>query len=508
MNSTLRELAAGVLAVGFDGTSLDPVVTERLRTLPLAGVVLFARNIESVDQTRALSEEIRALLRRDGRDPIVGIDQEGGRVARLRNGVEEFPSMMALGATGDETLADAAGEQLGFDLRRAGVNVDFAPVLDLARYRANTVIGARSFGDDPREVVRLAGALARGLERAGIVATFKHFPGHGSTSVDSHLDLPAIEDEADVMRSRDLAPFASLLPSARAVMSAHILFRSFDEKFPATLSASILTSLLREEIGFKGVCFTDCMQMEAIASSVGTAAGAVQAIRAGADCVLISHSMDLAESSAQAIAVAVENGSLSEGRLREAFERVQHLRAQLQPPLAASAPPPYRGIGEEIGRRAVTLVRGEPHAEPRECVVVSFEGTTVEGVQGMHSQHSSLKAYAPDVLELFYPLDPAKGEAARAIEQIARTGRRPLVLLRRAHVYASQAEIASEIATRYPDALLVSVREPFDAFEFPAARNVLCTYGDDAPSMAGLARVVFGGETPSGRLPLELHAVN
>ncbi|MBV9270583.1 MAG: glycoside hydrolase family 3 protein, partial [Candidatus Eremiobacteraeota bacterium] len=236
MTAVLREIAAGVLAVGFEGTSLDNVLSKRLQRTPLAGVVYFARNIESVEQTRELSASVRELLQRDGAHPIVAIDQEGGRVARLRNGVEEFPAMMALAATGDETLAEAAGEQLGFDLRRAGVNVDFAPVLDLARYRANTVIGARSFGDDPRDVTLVAGAFAKGLERAGVVATFKHFPGHGSTSVDSHLDLPSIDDNAEVIRSRDLIPFAALLPHARAVMTAHIVFNALDKRFPATLS--------------------------------------------------------------------------------------------------------------------------------------------------------------------------------------------------------------------------------------------------------------------------------
>jgi len=508
MTPSLRDIAAGVLAVGFDGTSADAVLSNRLRTLPLAGVVLFARNVESVEQTRALSDEVRALLGGGGPEPIVAVDQEGGRVARLRRGVEEFPSMMALAATGDAALADAAGEQLGFDLRRAGVNIDFAPVLDLARYRANTVIGARSFGDDPREVARLAGAFARGLERAGIVATFKHFPGHGSTSVDSHLDLPAIEDDVELIRSRDLVPFAMLLPGARAVMTAHIVFHSIDAHAPATLSRAILTSLLREELGFNGVCFTDCMQMEAIASSVGTAAGAVQAISAGADCVLISHSVDLAEDSADALVAAVKNGSLDEARLRQAYDRVRALRSQLQPPLPASAPPPYRGIGEEIGRRAVTLVRGESQREPGESVVVSFEGTTVEGVQGVHVEHTSLKAYAPDVMELRYPLDPSAGEVRQLLNELTQTARTPIVLLRRAHIYRAQMQAAEEILARYPGALVVSTREPFDAFEIPAARNVLCTYGDDAPSMAGLARVIFGGEAPAGRLPLEVHAVN
>ncbi len=192
----LRALATGVICMGFDGTQIDPKLEQRLRDLPLAGLILFGRNIQSLAQTRALTDRIRSLWR----NPIIAIDQEGGRVARLRESVEEIPSMMALAATQDLSLARKAGEQLGFDLRRAGLNVDFAPVLDLALLPMNTVIGARSFGDDPAQVAQFGDAVAQGLRAQGIVPTFKHFPGHGGTDVDSHLDLPVIDLEEPALR--------------------------------------------------------------------------------------------------------------------------------------------------------------------------------------------------------------------------------------------------------------------------------------------------------------------
>src|SRR5579884_1545569 len=279
----LRELAAGVLCVGFDGTGAADVGSV-LRRTPFAGLILFGRNVVSPEQTRALSDAIRDALP----SPIIAVDQEDGRVARLRRGVEELPAMLALAATGDTDLAERAGMQLAFDLRRAGVNVDYAPVLDLMLMRMNTVIGARAFGDDPEQVIRFGDAFARGLRSQGIIPTFKHFPGHGSTEVDSHLDLPAIDLDEQTFRSRDLVPFAQLLPHAEALMTAHIIVRALDAEQPATLSPRILTGLLRGEIGFDGVCFTDCMQMDAIAKGIGSTEGAVEALVAGADCVLIS----------------------------------------------------------------------------------------------------------------------------------------------------------------------------------------------------------------------------
>ncbi len=499
----IRTLAAGVVCVGFEGTRIEPQFEALLRQTPLAGLILFARNVESLEQTRALTDRIREILP----NPIIAIDQEGGRVARLRDGVEELPAMLALAATGDTDLAYRAGAQLAFDLRRAGVNVDYAPVLDLMLMRMNTVIGSRAFGDDPEQVVRFADAFARGLRSQGIVPTFKHFPGHGSTEVDSHLDLPAIDLDEQTFRSRDLVPFATLLPDAEALMTAHIIVRSLDALRPATLSPRILTEVLREEIRFNGVCFTDCMQMDAIAKGVGTSEGAVQAVIAGADCVLISHSTQLALESIERIVEAVEAGRLPRKRLEEAYARVQALRATLQQPLPLDAPAPHSGVGREIGRRAVTVVRGNADAQSAQSIIVSFEGATTEGVQGLHTEHASL-AGGTEVPELRLPLDPSAEQVEALIADLRKRGKRPIVLMRRAHVYSGQAAAVQALLAAFPDTLLVSTREPFDAFMFDRASNVLCTYGDDKPSMQGLSDVLFGGKPLEGRFPLESAVVS
>ncbi len=390
---------------------------------------------------------------------------------------------------------------MGFDLRRAGVNVDFAPVLDLAIFPANTVIGARSFGDDPSRVQEFAGAFAGGLRSQGVVPTFKHFPGHGSTAIDSHVDLPVIDLDAAVLRARDLAPYAGLLPSAEAIMTAHVVVSALDRERPATTSPRILTQLLRDELGFRGVCFTDCVQMDAIAKGIGSALAAVQALRAGADCVLVSRSLDIAAQSIDLIEAAVQGGHLPRVRLQEAFERVTALRASLQSPLALEADAPHPGIGREIGRRAVTVLRGQARLDPARSVVVSFEGATIEGVQGAHTDHVRLQAPAA-LAQFTLALEPQLAQVQAAIARIRGLGKRPIVLMRRAHIYAKQSAAVERLLQAFPDAMLVSVREPYDALAFPAARAVLCTYGDDAPSMEGLSDVLFGRYPTVGRFPL------
>jgi beta-N-acetylhexosaminidase len=486
-----------VVCAGFEGLQLDAPLQERLAQTPLAGLIFFGRNVENVQQAHELTAQIRQVYA----NPIVAIDQEGGRVARLREGVEELPSMMALAATGDLSLAQRAGEQIAFDLRRAGVNVDFAPVLDLALFADNTVIGARSFGDDPRSVTSFAQAFATGMRAQGIVPTFKHFPGHGSTERDSHLELPVIEEDERVLRSRDFVPFQQLLPSSEAVMTAHVVVNALDPERPATVSRRILTGLLREEMGFAGVCFTDCMEMDAIAKGIGSAAAAVQALAAGADCILVSRTFTIVQDSISGIVDAVQSGVLPESRLYEAYERVSALRKRLQPPLAVDDVPPHRGIGLEIGRRAVTVVRGTARAQAGDSIVVSFEGATNEGVQGLHTEHSALPAPTPLPL-VQAALDPDPGCVHAAIERVRSSGKRPIVLMRRAHVYRKQWDAVQSLLDHFPDALIVSVREPFDALALDRAEHVLCTYGDDAPSLAGLCEVIFGSAEPLGHLPV------
>ncbi|HEX5275706.1 MAG TPA: beta-N-acetylhexosaminidase [Candidatus Rubrimentiphilum sp.] len=496
--SGVRNLAAGVVCAGFYGTAVTEQLRAFLRDVPLAGVVLFGGNIGSVAEVRALTDELRSILPQ----PIVAIDQEGGRVARIREGVEEIPSALAIAAAcagaGNDEFAREAGRQVAFDLRRVGANVDFAPVADLALTRMNTVIGTRAFGDDPHRVAQLAGAFAAGLESGGVAATFKHFPGHGSTSVDSHLELPVIDDDEAALRSRDLIPFAQLLPAARAVMTAHIVARAFDGGRPATVSRRILTDLLRDELHFKGVCFTDCLQMDAIAKGIGSERAGVEALAAGADCVLVSHDLELAARTIDGIARAAENGELPLERLEEAASRVLRLRSCLQPPLPLEASAPFPGIGTRIGLGAVTVIRGKIEADA-DAAAVSFESPTTEGAQGAHDRHPALSDYA-DARQIRAPLDPRAEDAGRVLAEI--DGRRPIVLMRRAHVYAGQKTAVERILAAHPDALLVSLREPFDAFEFPQARDVACTYGDDAPSIAGLAAVLFEGKPAAGIFPL------
>ncbi len=477
--TTTAEPARGVVMAGIPGAQLDRAFAR------FGGYLLFAREA-TLAQVRALTDELRA---RDGH-PLIAVDQEGGRVARLHDGVEPMPPMMALGAANDVELARRAGEQTAFDLRRAGCTMDFAPVLDLALDPRNTVIGTRSFGADPRRVAELGAAFGRGLRAGGILACYKHFPGHGATAVDSHRALPAIEADEATLRARDLVPFAAVADEAPAMMSAHVVARAFDVQYPATLSPRIATELLREELGFHGALVTDCLEMNAVAPR-GAGQNAVEALAAGADLLVFSHDLNAANEAVEAIGAAVERGSLEPWRLEEANTRVRALREAGAQPVPLDEFPPHPGLGREIARRAVTLLRGIAHADPLASIALSFGGSA-----------EALDREAPAMETLDVAVAPSESEMRAPFDALERSQRRPILLARRAHFHPQQVAAIEAVLARYPDALVVSLLEPFDVGLFPSARHLVAAYGDDAASIGGLADVVFGGSLPAGQLPV------
>jgi beta-N-acetylhexosaminidase len=506
----LAALARSVIAVGFDGRRPDDAPLDELRAFAPGAVVLFGRNAGAPDELRALVAELRGL---EALPPLIAVDQEGGRVARIGEPVAQLPPAMAVGAARDVDACERLGALLGRDLAQLGISVDFAPVADCALDPENTVIGTRSYGSDPLAVGRFAGAFARGIERGGVAAALKHFPGHGSTAVDSHLALPRVRSDAATFRARDLLPFAAAISgeAAQVVMAAHVVIDAFDAQRPASLSPRILTGLLRDELGFEGVACTDCLQMDAIARDPGTVAGAVAALAAGADLLLVSHSLEIARAAADAIAAAVEAGTLPRERLDEAAGRVRVLREHY------ATPRPYGGeldpaLPLDIARRAVTVLRGALRLrDERPVTVISFEGEAFDGAGGVRAERPSLSSalrarrWKSEVMRV--ALDPGEDDVDLLLGHLPSLGDRNFVIVtRRAHLHAAQRAAVERILALVPAALVVSSAEPYDALLWPAARTVACIYGDDPLMFAACADVLSGRAEPAGTLPVTLGA--
>jgi beta-N-acetylhexosaminidase len=298
------------------------------REFQLGGVTLFKRNIEAPEQVAELDHDLQSL---SSDLPLwVAVDQEGGRVARLRAPFTEWPPMATLGRSGDEALARRFAAALAVELRSVGVTLDYAPVLDIHTNSKNPIIGDRALSEDAGMVAKLGAAIVRGLQDNGVAACGKHFPGHGDTSVDSHLALPLVEHPPDRIRRVECVPFREAIRSGVAfIMTAHILVPSIDDQRPATLSPTIVRGMLREELGFDGVILSDDLEMKAIAETYSVPEAAVQAIAAGCDGVLVcralseerSRDAEVQAEVLEALVHAVEDGRIPYKRAEDALAR-------------------------------------------------------------------------------------------------------------------------------------------------------------------------------------------
>jgi beta-N-acetylhexosaminidase len=472
-------LAGSLLCVGFDGgTAASPVIGE-LAALGPGGVVLFARNVSTPARARELVDGIRSALG----DVVVAVDQEGGRVARFRRDFPALPSAMAVAAAGDPADAELLAFALAVALRRAGVDLNFAPVADLALDPRSTVIGTRAYSAEPERAATFVAATVCGLQRGGAGATLKHFPGHGATAVDSHVALPVLAVDAATLRGREFVPFAAgIAAGARAVMIGHLVVPALDPERPASLSPSAI-AVLRGELGFSGAIVTDCLQMDAIASGVGTVRAAVLALAAGAD------------QARDAIVAAIESGELSEAALVASAARVATLRGGAE---SASAPSDVPALAARVARAAIAPLRGEARL-PRDKPVniVSFEGAIADGVApdagSERRLHLALRRRRFQAESLRVALSPSTDVLENLLALVRAQRERSLVIvMRRAHLHETQAQAIDALLALVPEAILVSALEPFDAARFPQAATLLCLYGDDELMIDALADLLAG----------------
>jgi beta-N-acetylhexosaminidase len=336
---TLRDVRrhVGQLAiVGFDGHSVPAEVKALAREFDLGGVIFFARNVESPEQVAELSRDSQAL--RSELPLWVSVDQEGGRVARLKRPFTEWPPMMTLGRAGaplNDALAERFARALAAELHAVGISLDYTPVLDVLTNPKNPVIGDRALAERAEDVARLGSIIIRTLQGEGIAACGKHFPGHGDTGVDSHFELPLIEHPPDRLDAVELVPFkAAIAAGVAAIMTAHILIPALDEEWPGTLSPTIVDGLLKKKLGYQGLVLSDDLEMKAISGRYGHNEATVRAIEAGCDAVLMCAPKPEEQMAAlEAIVHAVERDRLPLKRVEDALARHRRVKERfLAPP--------------------------------------------------------------------------------------------------------------------------------------------------------------------------------
>lgn len=525
---SLEEKVGQMVMAGFPGYRVGTEATQLVRTHHLGGVILFGRNVQDPYQVADLTRSLQQLATGSGTGvPLfVAVDQEGGTVVRLRNGVTVMPGAMALGASGSEELAFAAGSVTARELLAVGVNMNFAPVVDVNNNPANPVIGVRSFGEDPTLVARLGAAFAQGQQSEGLIATAKHFPGHGDTDTDSHIALPTVDHDRQRLDSVELLPFhAAIDAGIDAIMSAHITFPAVDPTpgLPATLSHRVLTGLLREEMGFGGLIVTDAMEMQAITSNFGIQEAAVRAVEAGADIVLVGWPSDWYDAVrvVQGLLQAARSGRLTQERIDDSVERI--LRLKIERGLFASTPNARAVIAERIGqlqnqavalqiaREAVTIVKDQLGAIPHEMkqtgsvLVVTPELNDLTQAEERGTARSTLgnviKERVPATTEIVVSTSPSTNERVQVL-----TAARDVdtIIIGTYRANNAQAALVDDLNRLGKKLIVVALREPYDLTRLPSVPIYVATYGYLPVNMQALGEVLFGEVPAKGRLPVTI----
>jgi len=482
----MSELDACLLA-RFPGTR-PPGWLRRWLDDGLGGVLLFAENITDPGQLRALAAELRA----HHPEVLIAADEEGGIVTRVeaRTG-SSYPGHGALGAAGDPGLTRRVAASIGAMLAAGGVNLDLAPVADVAINPASPIIGVRSFGADPGQVAAHTAAFVEGLQSNLVAACAKHFPGHGRADADSHVTLPVVGASLRELGEADLVPFrAAIQAGVRSVMTAHVVFPAVDQ-VPATISRRFLAGLLRAELGFGGVIITDSLGMAAIGDGEASADGAVRALAAGADLLCLPAERAAQQRARASLAAAVRGGVLSAARVAESAARVRALAAWARARPAAAPDP---SVGAEAARRALLVdtarvpLSGPPYvldAGGRMSSLLADQAGSLLGV---------LRERDPAVDGVWLTEPPGHPGELEAL--IARGAARPLVLaVRDAHRRPWQGELVGRVLARRPDAVVVGTGTGRD--RDLAAGSYLGTWGAGRASLAAAADLLLGRGGPS-----------
>lgn len=521
----LKKKIGQLMVFGFQGKTASPEIKKLIREHHVGGIILFGRNIGTPEEVLHLTTELQLEAKKAGHEHplLICIDQENGVVRRLGEGTTIFPGAMTLGATGNPGNAYVIGAATARELKALGINWNLAPVVDVNNNPENPVIGVRSFGEDPEHVAAFGIEAMKGMQDAGIITTLKHFPGHGDTAVDSHLDLPVIDHSMERLEQVELVPFKKgIEQGADTIMSAHVYFPAIEqqENVPATLSRSVITGLLREKLGFNGVVTTDCMEMNAIADTIGTARGGVEAIKAGIDLVMVSHLHTRHLETLQEVERAVESGYIETDVIDAAYHRVMKLKEKYLswsgieengsvPALVGSKKHEFEAL--EIYKQAVTLVENKEKFLPlkveKSVLVVSIENSSTMQVEDKKYSTfllgEAIQEYKRDAVvhKLSNPI--SQDEIEKLIE-VANGYDAIIIGTLSAAQNPQQIELVELLQQVNSNLMIVATRSPYDVAYVPDVKAAICTYEFTYPALKTAAAVIFGKDVAKGTLPVTL----
>ncbi|MBZ0284822.1 MAG: beta-N-acetylhexosaminidase [Anaerolineae bacterium] len=506
---SIEEKVGQMLGVGFQGLAAPDYLLDWLAAGRVGVIILFARNVESPEQLARLTQSIHQAAKYP---VLIGIDQEGGMVARLREGFTESPGAMALAsARNAEALTERVDHMLAVEMQAMGINWNFAPAVDITYNTANPTVSTRSFGSDAEHVGQMAASAVKGFQRGGVAACAKHFPGLGDTSVDTHLELARLNVSVEHILHFDLIPFRAAMDAGLAsVMTTHTIFSALDTQHPATLSPVIVKRLLREELGFRGVVASDCMEMKAISDHYGAGESAVLAALAGIDLILFSHTRSRQEAAYEALLNAVQTGRVPMEVIDAANERIADLKRAYPaqtPDVKRIRDNAHLEVAQEAARAGTVMLANEGILPlPQERVgLVEFASYMETEVMEKGEQTSFAKRVIerfPQIKLITLQPDANTREVVEEALELARTVDVLVIATRSAHLNLEQLEAARGLLVAASRSVLVCLRNPYDAGVLAEAKTIICTSSDSPPSLQAAVDVLAGEFVPNGKLPV------
>ncbi len=488
-----------------------------------SGVTFFrSLNISSPEQVKKLVSDLQEHALTLGLPPLlIGVDQEGGQLMAIGEGATSLPGNMALGAVGSTELARKTGILLGRELSAMGINMNYAPCCDVNNNPRNPVIGTRSFGEDPRQAAVLTAAMIEGLQSQGVASVAKHFPGHGDTSSDSHLGLPLLPHSLERLQAVEFLPFkAAIDVDVKLVMSAHIAMSAIDGENapPATLSSTILTGLLRNQLGFKGVIVSDAMDMHAIQQGEHLGEDCAKAANAGIDILLIAADPADHKRAWQGLTRSYQYDLPFRVACEHSAERIANLKSWLashktSPGLEVLGCSEHMDVANEIAERSVTLVRNDAkliplsiNSDQRIVVIIPRPADLTPADTSsyvMPALTSSVRQYHTNVGEIIIPFAPNAETINQVLEQ---TRSADLIIIGTLNAFdcAAQADLVNQVLQSGIPTVVAALRMPCDLAVFEQAPTYLCTSSIQSPSMNALAKILFGKLEPKGHLPVSI----
>ncbi len=332
MDKELKKKIGQMFMCGFNSLEINDHIEKMIDEYYLGNIILFSRNLESKEQVKLLNDNLKkAITEKTGFDPLISIDEEGGSVSRMRNILGEFLGHYGVGTLNNKDIAWEIGVDVGAKLYDLGINMNLAPVADINSNPKNIGIGIRSFGSDSELVRDMAFAMAKGYEKSNVLPTFKHFPGLGDLMADTHHDLPKLDKTLEELEARELIPFVYGIENGiKSIMVSHVNVHALDKEYPASMSKAVITDLLKEKLGYKGLIMTDCFEMGAIQNNYGIGEAVVIAINAGVDIFDISHTQEDQIKAFEAVYNAVENGIITKERIDESYKKITEYKKQLE----------------------------------------------------------------------------------------------------------------------------------------------------------------------------------